>query len=416
MLTISRFIYSLSLILYKSAIYIAAPFNAKAKEWISGRKYVFEELKVHYQNKTGKSIWMHCASLGEFEQGRPVLESLRMHIPGCKILLTFFSPSGYKLRKDYKGADYVSYLPLDSRLNASQFINIVKPDLALFVKYEFWYFYLRQLHSYQIPVILFSSIFRNSQPFFKWYGTLHRQMLGYYSKIFVQTEESRKLLEQMNIQSEVAGDTRFDRVAAIAETETTDTTIMNFLKGKPAIIGGSTWEPDERILKHAFNNLLHAAGFKLIIAPHDVNNTNIERIEAFFGNDTCRYSQNSSVQKNILILDVMGSLSLLYRNAKYVYIGGGFGKGLHNTLEAAVYGKPIFFGPRHKKFHEAISLVKIGAAFEVKNANEIIEKIAFLEKNSSAYSKVCVLAKEYVLNNTGGTKKIVQYIQTIKVN
>ncbi|MBK8487582.1 MAG: 3-deoxy-D-manno-octulosonic acid transferase [Chitinophagales bacterium] len=406
MLFISTIFYNLFNASYNAAIHIASLFNPKAKQWTSGRKNIFKKLSSQLNNKSSQRIWMHCASLGEFEQGRPVLESFRKSYPDYCIVLTFFSPSGYELRKNYSGADVISYLPVDTNHNAKKFLEIVNPQIALFVKYEFWFHYLSTLHQQEIPIILFSSIFRKEQIFFKWYGLLFRKMLGYFDKIFVQTIASKELLQSIHINAEVAADTRFDRVYTISNLPESDNKLQEFKGDSPLFIGGSTWPVDEKIIIEVFNVFLKPKNFKLVIAPHDVSLKNIERLQSFFGNDCGLLSETMDKNKSVLIVNSIGKLAEIYRHAKYVFIGGAFGKGLHNVLEASVYGKPVFFGDNYQKFNEAVELQKAGAAFSIENADQLIELLKMLESDEKKYNASSTAAKTYVENNLGGASKV----------
>lgn len=411
MLFISIIFYNLFNASYNAAIHIASLFNPKAKQWTSGRKNIFEKLSSQLTDKSSKRIWMHCASLGEFEQGRPVLESLRKSYPEYCIILTFFSPSGYELRKNYSGADVIGYLPMDSKHNAKRFIEIVNPQIALFVKYEFWFHYLTTLHKQKIPVFLFSSIFRKEQIFFKWHGLLFRKMLSYFSKIFVQTIASKELLQSIDIHAEVAADTRFDRVYTISNLPESETKLQEFKGDAPLFICGSTWPEDEKIIVEVFNVFLKQKGFKLVIAPHDVSLKNIERLQSVFGNDYSLLSETIDKTKSVLIVNSIGKLAEIYRHAKYVFVGGAFGKGLHNVLEASVYGKPVFFGENFQKFNEAIELQKTEAAFSIQNADQLIALLKMFESDGRKYEISCTAAKKYVVNNLGGTQLIVNAIK-----
>jgi 3-deoxy-D-manno-octulosonic-acid transferase len=349
-------LYNFSLFLYTLGIRIASNWNPKALLWIEGRKKIFPLLEKNYSNAGKKTIWVHCASLGEFEQGRPLLEAIREAYPNCIILLTFFSPSGYEIRKNYTGADFVFYLPADSKKNAKRFLQITRPDLAIFIKYEFWYHYLNQLKENKIPTLLVSAIFRESQPFFKTYGGFWRKMLSCYRFIFVQDNNSFNLLRKIGFEknTSISGDTRFDRVISIAENEIDLPFIKAFCGNHEVVVAGSTWIEDEEVIDHYANN--HPEK-RFIIAPHEIHETHIHEVEKLFRH-ALRYSILSEANnekklseiltgKNILIMDNMGMLSKLYYFATVTYVGGGFGgAGIHNILEAAVYGKPVLFGPK----------------------------------------------------------------------
>ncbi len=337
----------------------------KTRQFFAGRRGQWERLKNAFPQGSSQDIfWVHCASLGEFEQGRPVIEALRIQYPDAGILLTFFSPSGYEVRKNYKGADYVFYLPLDSPGNARRFLNIVKPTAALFVKYEYWYFYLTALRRRHIPTYLFSAIFRPHQPFFKWYGIFHREMLTCYTRIFVQDNSSADLLQQSikePLPVTVAGDTRFDRVVAIAKGDSTPPWIVERI-ATPLLVAGSTWPEDEDMLVRLLEEIPH---FQLILAPHEIHASHLSGISAKFEkwNPEFYSAPRKGSCSRVLVIDCMGLLSSLYRHATLCYIGGGFNpSGIHNTLEAAVHGKPVLFGPNHEKFKEAVDLTEIGAA------------------------------------------------------
>lgn len=423
--------YNLFLRLYLLGIRTVSPWNQKARLWIRGRKDQ-QNLSEPLFDLNDKVIWMHCASLGEFEQGRPVMEELKRSHPEMKVLLTFFSPSGYEVRKDYEGADKVLYLPLGTLDNARSFIDRVNPALVLWVKYEYWYYYLVELKKRNIPVILFSAIFRKDQPFFQWYGSLHIQMLKSFQAMFVQDQNSVDLLKSIGIDKNVvvAGDTRFDRVIQIAANARPIPLVENFIGTNNSVVAGSTWLDDEEELVHfAKAN----PGIKFVLAPHHVEEERIKEIEKLFSS-TVRYSQisksvgtdNPDTGKSypetffeasqeppsdisngdhqILIIDNIGMLSSLYRYGTVCYVGGGFGDdGVHNVLEAAVYGKPVVFGPVYEKYREAMELVNTGGGFPVSSALQLEETLTMLINNPSPGE----LAGEYVYNNSGATGKII---------
>lgn len=416
------FFYNIFLLLFRAGISIAALFNSKARKWTKGREGIWEKLEADFKETEGKNpgtIWVHCASLGEFEQGRPVLEKLKTSYPGHKILLTFFSPSGYEIRKDYKGANWVHYLPLDSAGNARRFLQIVKPSLVIFVKYEFWYHYLSQVRQNRIPLLLISAIFRKESIFFKWHGGLQRKMLSFFDQLFVQDEVSKTLLAGINIHHvSVAGDTRFDRVVEIAEQAAAIPQMETFTRNKNVIVAGSSWPPDEEILKQTVSEA--GGDLKLIIAPHETNSEHITLLEKLFpgsikwtemqtleGENLASILQNSRV----MIIDTIGLLSRLYRYATISYIGGGFGKGIHNTLEAAVYGKPVIFGPTHQKFREAIELAQRGGAIPITNADDFRKAVKRFLEDQQTYQQACESARKYVWENRGATGRVLEYIQ-----
>ncbi len=403
-------IYWLAIKLYAVAVNIASVFNPKAKLFVRGRKGLLSNIKYALVNERRPRIWMHCASLGEFEQGRVLLERLRKEHPEYAFVLTFFSPSGYEVRKDYKGADYVFYLPLDSKKNAKRFLDVVQPRLCIFVKYDLWYFLLKQIDARNIPAILISSIFRRQQIFFKWYGGLNRQMLYFFSKIFVQDSASLQLLQTLNINDAVvAGDTRFDRVVEAVKSLRPQPIAEEFSKDAKVLVAGSTWEEDEQFLQKAY--ALLPADWKLIVVPHEVHEGHIAQVQRTFGADAVRWSEwTEGNTARVLIVDRIGFLLHLYQYARVAWIGGGFGKGIHNTLEAAVYGIPVGFGPTFSKFREARELIEAGAAFSTTEPSYLVNCISNWVKDSSSYDRAASAAEQYVRNNAGATNKIIGYL------
>lgn len=365
---------------------------------------------------------MHCASLGEFEQGRPLLEKLRSLYPDHKFLLTFFSPSGYEIKKDYKGADWVFYLPMDGPQNAKRFLRIVHPSLVVFVKYEFWYYYLKKIKYRNIPLLLVSALFWEKMSFFKWYGAMQRKMLSRFDHLFVQDETSKRLMDGIGLSSitTISGDTRFDRVIDIAKNAEAVPLIEKFIGPGKAIIAGSTWPEDEEVLKKIMEAVKYPP-VKLIIAPHEINEKHLASIQELFP-DAVRMSQLASTSKlaskeslrtstNVLIIDNIGLLSRLYKYAYITYVGGGFGKGIHNTLEAAVYGKPVVFGPVFHKFKEAADLIKNGGAISINNAEEGIDAVQKLLNDKQLRVDYCNRSRDYVYASKGATEKITGFIQ-----
>jgi len=424
-ITVAIAFYRLFLWLYRGSIIAISPFNRKASRWLSGRKNVFQNLRRFTDTKGGDIIWFHCASLGEFEQARPLLEGIRSSYPSYRILLSFFSPSGYEIRKDYKGADFVTYLPLDGPGNARKMLDMVRPRLVVWVKYEYWYFYLQQIKQRNIPLLLVAGIFRPEQPFFKSWGGFHRNMLNCFTCLFVQNQDSKKLLGSIGFSDNVSvgGDTRFDRVIEIAAQQVSIPAIEQFVNGCPVIVAGSTWEEDEEELDHFANT--HPE-IKFIIAPHEIDEQHLKDIEKLF-HHAVRYSaliaspaQALQIQRepstaaapNTLIVDNIGMLSKLYKYATVAYVGGGFGDdGVHNVLEAAVYSKPVIFGPVFEKFREAVGLIDAGGAFCIENALELEENLQVLLGNAEEYKMASVAAGNYVYANKGATQKILGYIQ-----
>jgi len=403
-----RFFYSLFIQFYACLIKLASFFSKKAKLWCVGR----ENIMLFLEEKcTGKKniIWFHCASLGEFEQGKPLMEKIKQKEEDVTLLVTFFSPSGFEVKKNDPIAEIITYLPLDTPKNAKNFIQIVKPQKVFFVKYEFWYNYMHQLSKFAIPFYYVSVIFRENQYFFKSYGTWFLKQLKKCSYFFVQNESSKTLLNQHGISNAiVTGDTRFDRVHAIAQQSYELDFISSFKADKKLLVAGSTWLPDEKLLSELFQKI--NSGYKLVIAPHLVEKNHIEQIRKLF----CAFSTVCFSEKEtkhipnyeVLIIDIIGILSKIYKYADISYVGGAFKTGLHNILEATVFEKPIFFGPHFQKFNEAVELVERGAAFSIKNAEEIVQKVVFFEENLSFYYNTCEICKKYVAQNLGATDKI----------
>jgi 3-deoxy-D-manno-octulosonic-acid transferase len=414
---LALFCYNIFLLLYFLGVRLLSWKNKKARLWLAGRRNIFADLS-NWKNKIGTShkiIWVHCASLGEFEQGRPVIEKLKQNYPNHKILLTFFSPSGYEIRKNYNKVDGVFYLPMDGKTNATKFIDIIKPSLVIWVKYEYWYYYLTTLKKQNIPVVLISAIFRKNQPFFKWYAAFWKKVLFSFEKICVQNEDSLILLKSIGFNEKLilAGDTRFDRVIDNAENKTVfPKDLMQFCKNKKVIVAGSTWEEDEQLLVHYARS---HKDVQFIIAPHETDDERITEIEKLFVG-AVRYSDfiagKEAVQ--IIIIDNVGMLSKLYELASIAYIGGGFNdSGIHNILEAAVYGKPIVFATQYEKFKEAVDLVDTEGAYSINNA---LELESFLNKyltDDIALENAGNICKEYVYEKQGATEKIMQYLTQI---
>lgn len=417
--------YDTFLFLYSVGVRVASLWSPKAKKWLEGRKNIFTSINLKFITpKAGqnlKLLWMHCASLGEFEQGRPLLEELRMNASTgsaeeLRIVLTFFSPSGYEVMKNYKGADHVFYLPMDSLVNAKQFLDILNPSLVLWVKYEYWFYYLQELNRRKIPTILVSGIFRQNQPFFTWYGAIWRKMLGSFTHFFVQNEESKDLLKTIGFASNVSvnGDTRFDRVLEIANTFEPLPLIEEFCGNSKVIVAGSTWEEDEIELLHFVK--AHPE-IKFIIAPHEIDEENLNDVKEEFRNSISLSAfEQSSILKpetsNVLIIDNIGMLSRLYKYATIAYVGGGFGDdGVHNVLEAAVYGKPVVFGPVYEKYEEATGLVNEEGGISINGPLKLEGVLNALLNDEGERKRRGAAAKNFVLAHAGASQRIIRFIQ-----
>ncbi|MEO6167969.1 MAG: glycosyltransferase N-terminal domain-containing protein [Chitinophagales bacterium] len=408
------FLYNLGIQFYHLGIVTAALWNRKAQRWLQGRKNQFEKIEM-LQHENEYRAWFHCASAGEFEQGRPLMEAYRKQWPQHKIILTFFSPSGFELRKNYAGADHVFYLPLDTAANARKFVSLIKPRLAVFVKYEFWYHHLQALKQQHIPAILVSGIFRKEQLFFKWIGKPWRNVLHFFKHLFLQDEASLQLLQSINIQhATVAGDTRFDRVWQIAQQPKNLPIIRSFKGTAKIFVAGSTWPEDEKLLMEliAFKTF----PWKWIIVPHELEKQHLEDLKSKWKDDAVFYSMASIDDisgKRILIVDEMGLLSSIYSYADMAYVGGGFGKGIHNIPEAAVYGIPVLFGPLYQQFNEAHALLKSGVVITVGNSKELITAFNHFAAQSSSFAMV---NRNYIAAQKGATEKIIEYLQKISSN
>ncbi|GAB3535205.1 glycosyltransferase N-terminal domain-containing protein [Pontibacter brevis] len=410
-----KLLYDIGLKAYKTAVSLAAPFNEKAKLMLEGREQQFERLQSALKENQSPVVWFHCASLGEFEQGRPVIEAFREAFPAFKILLTFFSPSGYEVRKNYSGADYVFYLPLDSEENATRFIALVKPKLAVFVKYEFWHYYLQQLQAQQIPVLSISAIFRKEQVYFKPYGRFYSNILKRFTHIYTQNKQSLNLLRSIDVtQASIAGDTRFDRVQQTAASVKILPLVEAFVQQQQVFVIGSSWPPDIEVLLPLIRK--YRSSMKFIIAPHEVNESSINGVMLQTGEGAIRFSQatvRDVAAYNVLVIDNIGMLSSLYSYGTYAYVGGAFGKGLHNTLEAAVFGLPLFFGPRYEKFQEAKELVELECAFPVSNAEELLQAFEKVHTSPVFRQRITENEKRYVKQQAGATAKIMADIQQL---
>lgn len=411
--------YNLILYLYQLGIILASFFSKKVKLMRKGECEAFNILKEKIDNNA-KYVWFHAASLGEFEQGRPIIERLRKEHPEYKILLTFFSPSGYEVRKNYEGADIICYLPIDTIVNAKKFLKLVNPYIVFFIKYEFWYNYLNILKHRNIPIYSVSSIFRPQQIFFRWYGKQYSQVLKCFTKFFVQNQQSKELLATLNITNvEISGDTRMDRVLQIRNNATDLPIVETFVNNKPCFIAGSSWQPDEQIYIPYFNKNRQ---WKLIIAPHVIDESHLSEIEKLLeGRKVLRYTdielksqKGESVDSmlkdaEVMIINCFGKLSSIYRYARIVLVGGGFGVGIHNVPEAAVYGIPVIIGPNNQRFQEAQELLQIGGCFEIKESKDFITIMQNLSDNTTLRD-AGYKAGSYIKNKSGAVDKIMQSV------
>ncbi len=403
-------LYNFGIYIYSLLIHLAAPFSRKPRKMMKGHWVVYELLRQQ-KEEDAKYIWFHAASLGEFEQGRPLIEKIRKRHPEYKILLTFFSPSGYEVRKNYRGADIVCYLPLDKPRNVSKFLDIIHPCMAFFIKYEFWKNYLDELHKRQIPVYSVSSIFRKEQSFFKWYGSIYRKVLLDFDQLFVQNETSKRFLSRIGVDKvTVVGDTRFDRVLEIRQ-EAKELPLVEKFKGDAlTMVAGSSWAPDEDLFIEYFNTHLD---MKLIIAAHVIDENHLVEIISKLKRPYVRYSKaNEQNVKNAdcLIIDGFGLLSSIYRYGEIAYIGGGFGVGIHNVLEAAVYGMPVIFGPKYHKFMEARQLIEEKGAFPINTYEELKQLLDRMISEKEFLQESGLNAGNYVTKNLGASERILNNI------
>lgn len=404
-------LYNLAIYLYLCGVAVASLFSGKVRKMWRGERSAFALLKEKV-DPSANYVWFHAASLGEFEQGRPIIERLRKKHPELKVLLTFFSPSGYEVRKDYEGADIVSYLPLDTPLNAIRFLRLVRPSMAFFIKYEFWYNYLHILKHRGVPVYSVSSIFRPEQIFFRWYGGEYAKVLRCFTHFYVQNESSKQLLAKIGIANvTVTGDTRFDRVLQIKEQLKELPIIESFVGDKKTFVAGSSWQPDEDVFI-PFLNERH--DWKLIIAPHVIGEDRLSQIIERVGGKTVRYTQTSPAEAasaDCLIIDCYGLLSSVYHYAHVAYVGGGFGVGIHNVLEAAVWGVPVIFGPNNKHFQEAQGLLANKGGYEIANANDFSGVMTRLMGDEAFLRESGEKAAAFVESCTGATDKILAAVE-----
>jgi 3-deoxy-D-manno-octulosonic-acid transferase len=404
------FLYNLGIFISIAFGYLISPFSSKAALWVKGQKKWAEKIrdKIRPEDRT---VWIHCASLGEFEQGRPVIEALKNRMPGIKIVLTFFSPSGYEIRKNYPNADCISYLPADTPGNSEKLVNLINPEFVIFVKYEFWNNYISELYKKSIPLYLISGIFRPEQHFFKWYGSFFRNILKKFKKIFVQDQRSFDLLSGIGIKSiSLAGDTRFDRVVQITGSARDIPQLEQFMGDEKLFLAGSSWKQDEEIIAQYINNFPDK--MKWVFAPHEIDKQNIERLEKLFNVSHVRFSEFSetSAGARVMIIDNIGMLSSAYKYAYLAAVGGGFGKGIHNILEPACWGIPVIFGPNHGKFMEAVELKSSGGAKAFVTYDDFKKILDEWLTNTDSYSVAAAVAGKYVKENTGATEIFIKEI------
>lgn len=406
--------YSLGIYIYILCVRIASLFNTKARLLLDGHAETFGIL-ARTLRTNDRYVWFHASSLGEFEQGRPLMERIRQRHPEYKILLTFFSPSGYEVRKNYDGADIVCYMPFDTPRNARRFVRMVKPEKAFFIKYEFWKNFIDELHRSKCEVYSVSSIFRKNQIFFRSYGKPYAKVLHNFTRIFVQNDDSRRLLENVGVTAvSVAGDTRFDRVTDIRNAAKDVDAAKRFAEGAAnVLVVGSSWEPDEDIIIPYFND---HKDLKLILAPHVVNEAHIRRILSALKRPAIRITQAENENRPLqdfdcMIVDTYGMLSSIYRYGNIAYVGGGFGVGIHNVPEAAVYGVPVLIGPNHQKFREAEMLLHLGGCFEITSPDTFAMTMKLLTQNGDSRKKAGNAAGNYILSNAGAADKIFDAIK-----
>lgn len=400
-------LYNIAIYLYLLGVAVASLFSKKVRTMWRGERKAFSVLKEKV-DPSARYVWVHAASLGEFEQGRPIMERIRERHPECKILLTFFSPSGYEVRKDYKGADIVCYLPLDTRLNAIRFLRLVRPSAAFFIKYEFWFNYFHILRHRGVPVYSVSSIFRKDQIFFRWYGRDYAKVLRCVTHFYVQNEESRALLAGIGIDCvTVTGDTRFDRVLQIKAQAKRLPIVEAFVgDAKKVFVAGSSWQPDEDIFIPWFNQ---HRDWKLIIAPHVIGEDHLAQIISKLQGRAVRYTQATEAgahEADCLIIDCFGLLSSVYDYGTVAYVGGGFGVGIHNVLEAAVWGMPVIFGPNNKHFQEAQGLLACKGGFEITDAPAFEAILTRLDSDAAFLQESGSKAAAFVKSCTGATEKV----------
>ncbi len=403
--------YNIIIYAYLLGVAIYSRFNEKVRKMWRGERDAFGVLREKVE-PGARYVWFHAASLGEFEQGRPLMEQIKRDHPELKILLTFFSPSGYEVRKNYEGADIICYLPLDTIRNARRFLRLIRPEMAFFIKYEFWYNYLHILKHRGVPIYSVSSIFREGQVFFRWYGRQYGRVLKCFTHFYVQNEKSRELLHSIDIDCvTIVGDTRFDRVLQIKNQSKELPVVETFLKDAPKVfVAGSSWPPDEEIFIRYFRE--HPE-WKLIIAPHVIGEDHLQQIDKLLADRKVMHYTTAveSQEASVLIIDCFGLLSSIYRYATVSYVGGGFGVSIHNTLEAAVWGCPVIFGPENKKFQEAQGLKACGGGFEIKGYEDFEQLMNRFVEDASYLKDAGQKAGDYVKNLAGATEKILSDIE-----
>lgn len=404
------FLYNIVILIIRLLARASSIFNPKIRLLISGHSNLAERINQSFATNQSPVVWIHCASLGEFEQGRPIIEAFKKTYPTIKILLTFFSPSGYEVRKNYNLADWVFYLPWDTARNATHFIETVKPSLVIFVKYEFWYHYAKEINKRNIPLLSISSIFRTEQLFFKSYGKFYRSILSFFTHFFVQNDESVHLLNSIGIKAVTqAGDTRFDRVKSLVNQTEEIEIASKFKAGQKTMVIGSCWSEDLDVLIPFINE--NSYQLKFIIAPHEISESFLTTIEKSLMVSVVRYSSagDNVEDRSVLLIDNVGLLARLYRYGEFAYVGGAFGKGLHNILEPACYGIPIFFGNKnYEKFQEAVDLINRGGAFKINDYHEL--KATYeLVNEPQTFLLACEVTRQYVEENLGATRKITDY-------
>jgi len=404
-------LYSFALFLYRQLVRVVSTFQSKANLWNEGQNNVWHGLEKALTANSRPVAWFHTASLGEYEQGKPVIEAFREQYPNYFILVTFFSPSGYEIRKNAKDIDFVSYLPLDGFKSSARFLDLVKPQVAIFVKYEFWYFYLNGLRNRNIPILLISAIFRPNQVFFTWYGGFFRDILTCFTQIFVQEETSKKLLESIDIQHvQVGGDTRFDRVVQHLRQPKPWDVLDQFINQQEFMVIGSAWQADMDVLIPLINS--KAFPFKWVIVPHEIHPEELNRWASHIELPVQFSTKEIVEDAQVLIVDQIGYLSQIYRGATFAYVGGAFGAGLHNTLEASVYGPTVFFGNKnYTKFKEARDLLEFGLAFPISDTDSLAKKMREIYDSDEEFVNKQVQARTFVALQAGATERIMSYLK-----